>query len=90
MGPTANLHHAYRLAQANGGAPGVNGVTFEQTRNDRVGELAVPVGRGTTREDVSVPGCAAVKSYYRSGQDSVISQVPSTATMIDSGSPSRQ
>ena len=45
------LRHAYALARSNGGAPGVDGVTFDGSRR-RAGGVAGRPARRTRREDV--------------------------------------
>jgi hypothetical protein len=52
------LHHAYRLARANDGAPGVDGTTFEQIETMGLENWLSRLGEELRAEDVSVPAGA--------------------------------
>src|SRR6187431_1109626 len=52
------LRHAYRLARANAGAPGVDGVSFAH-RSAGPGSMASGTARGTGLEDVPARSGAA-------------------------------
>ena len=53
------LRHAYGLARANAGAPGVDGMSFEQIEAQGPGSLAGGLARGTGLEDVPARSGAA-------------------------------
>ena len=46
------LRHAYALARANAGAPGVDGMTFARDRSVGLGRMVGGLARGTDLEDV--------------------------------------
>ena len=53
------LRHAYGLARANAGAPGVDRMSFEQIEAQGPGSLAGGLARGTGLEDVPARSGAA-------------------------------
>ena len=53
------LNHAYALARANKGAPGVDGMTFDRIEASGLENWLTRLGEEVRREDVPVPGGAA-------------------------------
>ena len=61
------LWHAYRICQFNGGAPGVDGQTFEDIEAVRTDEVAGRTGGRTSNEAVSSRACTE-GSHPQAGQ----------------------
>ena len=53
------LSHAYELARANKGAPGVDGQSFEDIESAGLGKVVDRYRRGVTQQDVSTTAGAA-------------------------------
>ena len=53
------LLHAYRLARANAGAPGVDGMSFAEIEEKGPGSMAGGLARGTGLEDIPARSGAA-------------------------------
>src|SRR5215467_4620299 len=53
------LLHAYKLSRANAGAPGVDGVTFEQIEEQGLEAWLAGLARGTGLEDIPARSGAA-------------------------------
>ena len=64
------LWHAYRICQSNGGAPGVDGQTFEDIESVRPDEVAGRTDGRTSNEAVSSRSlCAGFTSPSRASRD---------------------